>query len=92
MAASLKIKVYVLASPQKRGDAFQTLVFDKTNDCIKTIFMPAKFEKKFSKAAFLLVEASHIGDVIRIGENSRVSLTTKLFIDRNLISPFKWPH
>ena len=28
MATSLQLKIYVLASPQKRGYSFQTLVFD----------------------------------------------------------------
>ena len=50
------------------------MVLNKTKT-VSRIFFPAKLEKKVCKSAYLLVKAIHIGDVLRVGENSRVSLT-----------------
>ena len=48
MTTSLKLKIYVLASPQKRGDSFQTLVFDKTKDINKTYSYRQNTRKKIA--------------------------------------------
>ena len=77
----VNVKSYCIASPPKKGDWFQMWVFDKI-DNVKKIFLPAKYEIFGGKFAYLLVEANHISDIdlIRVGEKSRVSLNTKLFI------------
>ena len=61
--------------PHKREE-IQTLVFDKTNDINKTYSSRQNTRKQNCKSAFLLVEASHIGEVIRVGENHGNIITT----------------